>query len=222
MAWACSAQTCALTMRACRAVSVALDMHIVGALTPTRLTSTVDATSESGLVALSKPMHPSRQAPRHCVRVSARARGSASWTVHAAETYGPRRACLISRWKARSTAMARWNSAQDISPATAILKLSMGGLKTKLTGVPCRLTRAWRLINVASPSKNFTASGRMGRLTATGGSTVIAKAASLSTSTILRVADRPDARAVASGELTLAARPQLFAHWRPKHCRGQH
>lgn len=185
-----------------------LDMHIVGALTPTRLTSTVDATSESGLVAhfeADAPVETSAAPLR--IALARERRGSASWTVH-----GPAEAL----WAAARLPDQSLEGALDGNGTLEFgagylsgdghLEIVDGRFEDKLTGVrlvdlDARVALDQRGVTI----ENFTASGpNGGRLTATGGSVNDRQGSITVDVDNMRVADRPDARAVASGELTLA------------------
>lgn len=185
-----------------------LDMHIVGNLTPTRLTSTVDATSEGGLVA-----HLEADAPVETSAVPLRIaiardrRGRASWSVR-----GPADAL----WAAARLPDQSLEGALDgegtiefgagYLSGAGHLEIVDGRFEDKLTGVRLvDLDARVALDDRGVTIENFTASGpRGGRLTATGGSTNDRQGSITVDVDTMRVVDRPDARAVASGELTLA------------------
>lgn len=185
-----------------------LDMHIVGNLTPTRLTSTVDATSEGGLIA-----HLEADAPVETSAVPLRIaiardrRGRASWSVR-----GPAEAL----WAAARLPDQSLEGALDgegtiefgagYLSGAGHLEIIDGRFEDKLTGVRLvDLDARVALDDRGVTIENFTASGpRGGRLTATGGSINDRQGSITVDVDTMRVADRPDARAVASGELTLA------------------
>ncbi len=185
-----------------------LDMHIVGNLTPTRLTSTVDATSEGGLIA-----HLEADAPVETSAVPLRIaiardrRGRASWSVR-----GPAEAL----WAAARLPDQSLEGALDgegtiefgagYLSGAGHLEIIDGRFEDKLTGVRLvDLDARVALDDRGVTIENFAASGpRGGRLTATGGSINDRQGSITVDVDTMRVADRPDARAVASGELTLA------------------
>jgi translocation and assembly module TamB len=186
----------------------ALDMRVVANLTPARLTSTVDATSAGGLVAhfeADAPVETSAAPIR--IALARERRGRASWSVR-----GPAEAL----WAAARLPDQSLEGALDGEGALEFgagylsgdghIEIIDGRFEDKLTGVTLvDLNARLRLDNRGVTIENFTAAGRRGgRLTATGGS-VNERQGSISVDIEnMRVADRPDARAVASGELTLA------------------
>lgn len=185
-----------------------LDMHIVGNLTPTRLTSTVDATSDGGLVAhleADAPVETSAAPLR--IAIARDRRGRASWSVQ-----GPAEAL----WAAARLPDQSLAGALDGEGTIAFgagylsgdghLEIVNGRFEDKLTGVRLvDLNARVALDDRGVTIENFTASGpRGGRLTASGGSINDRQGSITVDVDNMRVADRPDARAVASGELTLA------------------
>jgi translocation and assembly module TamB len=185
-----------------------LDMHIVGNLTPSRLTSTVDATSEGGLVAhfeADAPVETSAAPLR--IALARERRGRASWSVH-----GPAEAL----WAAARLPDQSLEGALDGEGTIEFgagylsgdghMEIVDGRFEDKLTGVrlvdlDARVALDERGVTI----ENFTASGpRGGHITATGGSINERQGSITVDVDNMRVADRPDARAVASGELTLA------------------
>ncbi|WP_228126569.1 translocation/assembly module TamB domain-containing protein [Candidatus Viadribacter manganicus] len=185
-----------------------LDMHIVGTLTPTRLTGTVDATSEGGLVAHLQSDAPveTSAAPLR-IALARERRGRASWSVR-----GPADAL----WAAARLPDQSLEGALDGEGSIEFgagylsgaghLEIVDGRFEDKLTGVRLvDLDARVALDDRGVTIENFTASGpRGGRLTATGGSINDRQGTITVDVDNMRVADRPDARAVASGELTLA------------------
>jgi translocation and assembly module TamB len=185
-----------------------LDMHIVGTLTPGRLTSTIDATSEGGLVAhfeADAPVETSAVPLR--IALARERRGRARWSVQ-----GP----VDALWAATRLQDQSLEGALDgegeiefgagYLSGDGHLEIVDGRFEDKLTGVTlidldARVALDERGVTI----ENFTASGpRGGRLTATGGSVNDRQGSITVDVDNMRVADRPDARAVASGELTLA------------------
>ncbi len=185
-----------------------LDMHIVGNLTPTRLTSTVDATSESGLVAhfeADAPVETSAAPLR--IALARERRGSASWTVN-----GPAEALWAAARLPDQSLEGTLGGEGTLEfgagylSGAGHLEIVDGRFEDKLTGVrlvdlDARMALDARGVTI----ENFTASGpNGGRLTATGGSVNDRQGSITVDVDNMRVADRPDARAIASGELTLA------------------
>ncbi|MEQ1490362.1 MAG: translocation/assembly module TamB domain-containing protein, partial [Terricaulis sp.] len=185
-----------------------LDMHIVGNLTPSRLTSTVDATSAGGLVAhfeADAPVETSAAPLR--IALARERRGRASWSVH-----GP----AESLWAAARLPDQSLEGALDGEGTIEFgagylsgqghMEIVDGRFEDKLTGVrlvdlDARVALDERGVTI----ENFTAAGpRGGRITARGGSVNDRQGSITVDVDNMRVADRPDARAVASGELTLA------------------
>ena len=185
-----------------------LDMHIVGALTPGRLTSTVDATSENGLVAhfeADAPVETSAAPLR--IALARERRGRATWSVR-----GPADALWAAARLPDQSLEGALDGEGEIEFGAGYLsgdghlEIVDGRFEDKLTGVTlvdldARVALDERGVTI----ENFTASGpRGGRLTATGGSVNDRQGSITVDVDNMRVADRPDARAVASGELTLA------------------
>ncbi len=186
----------------------ALDMHIVGNLTPARLTGTIDATSEGGLVAhfeADAPVETSAAPIR--IALARERRGRATWSVR-----GPAEAL----WAAARLPDQSLEGALDGEGTLEFgagylagdghIEIVDGRFEDKLTGVTLVDLDARVALNESGVTiESFTAAGpRGGRLTATGGSINDRQGSITVNLTEMRVADRPDARAVASGELTLA------------------
>ncbi|MGD9968524.1 MAG: translocation/assembly module TamB domain-containing protein [Hyphomonadaceae bacterium] len=186
----------------------ALDMHIVGNLAPDRLTATVDATSEGGLIAhfeTEAPVETSASPIR--IALARERRGHASWSVS-----GPAEAL----WAAARLPDQSLEGALDGEGALEFgagylsgdghIKIVDGRFEDKLTGVTLiNLDARLALDDRGVTIENFTASGpRGGRLTATGGSIDERQGRITVDIDNMRVADRPDVRATASGQLTLA------------------
>ncbi|MGE0533023.1 MAG: translocation/assembly module TamB domain-containing protein [Hyphomonadaceae bacterium] len=185
-----------------------LDMHIVGNLTPGRLTSTVDATSEGGLVAhfeANAPVETSAAPLR--IALARERRGRARWSVR-----GPADALWAAARLPDQSLSGALDGEGEIEFGAGYLsgdghlEIVDGRFEDKLTGVrlvdlDARVALDERGVTI----ENFTASGpRGGRLTATGGSVNDRQGSITVDVDNMRVADRPDAHAVASGELTLA------------------
>src|SRR5690606_30898516 len=185
-----------------------LDMHIVGNLTPGRLTSTVDATSEGGLVAhfeADAPVETSAAPLR--IALARERRGRARWSVR-----GPADALWAAARLPDQSLSGALDGEGEIEFGAGYLsgdghlEIVDGRFEDKLTGVrlvdlDARVALDERGVTI----ENFTASGpRGGRLTATGGSVNDRQGSITVDVDNMRVADRPDAHAVASGELTLA------------------
>jgi translocation and assembly module TamB len=186
----------------------ALDMHIVASLTPTRLVSTVDATSQRGLVAhfeADAPVETSAAPIR--IALARERRGRASWSVR-----GPAEAL----WAAARLPDQSLEGAIDGEGTLQFgagylsgdghIEIVDGRFEDKLTGVTLvDLDARLRLDDRGMTIENFTAAGpRGGRLTAVGGSVNQRQGSITVNVDNMRVADRPDARAIASGQLTLA------------------
>ena len=185
-----------------------LDMRIVGNLTPSRIQGSIDAASTGGLVAhfeASAPVETSAVPIR--IALARERRGQASWSVH-----GP----AASLWAAARLQDQSLEGQLDgegqlefgagYLSGDGHLEIIGGRFEDKLTGVTLvDLDARVALDDRGVTIENFTASGpRGGRLTATGGSSTNRQGAITVTLDDMRVADRPDARARASGELTLA------------------
>lgn len=185
-----------------------LDMHIIGNLTPTRLTSTVDATSENGLVAhfeADAPVETSAAPLR--IALARERRGRARWSVQ-----GPADALWAATRLQDQSLEGALDGEGEIEFGAGYLsgdghlEIVDGRFEDKLSGVTlidldARVALDERGVTI----ENFTASGpRGGRLTATGGNVNDRQGSITVDVDNMRVADRPDARAVASGELTLA------------------
>jgi translocation and assembly module TamB len=183
-------------------------MHIVGNLTPGRLTSTVDATSEGGLVAhfeADAPVETSAAPLR--IALARERRGRARWSVR-----GPADALWAAARLPDQSLSGALDGEGEIEFGAGYLsgdghlEIVDGRFEDKLTGVrlvdlDARVALDERGVTI----ENFTASGpRGGRLTATGGSVNDRQGSITVDVDTMRVADRPDAHAVASGELTLA------------------
>ncbi|MEZ5955588.1 MAG: translocation/assembly module TamB domain-containing protein [Hyphomonadaceae bacterium] len=185
-----------------------LDMHIVGTLTPGRLTSTVDAASEGGLVAhfeADAPVETSAAPLR--IALARERRGRARWSVR-----GPADALWAATRLQDQSLEGAIDGEGQIEFGAGYLsgdghfEIVDGRFEDKLTGVRLVDLDARVALNERGVTiENFTASGpHGGRLTATGGSVNDRQGSITVDVDNMRVADRPDARAAASGELTLA------------------
>ncbi len=184
-----------------------LDMRIVGDLDPSRLRATVDATSTEGLVArfeADAPVVTSAEPIR--IALAPERRGRATWSVR-----GP----ADSLWAAtrlqdqQLSGQLNGEGAIDFGAGylagDGFIEIAGGRFEDKLTGVRlidlnARVALDQRGVTI----ENFTAAGpRGGRLTATGGSASARQGNIAVTVRDMLIANRPDARARANGELSL-------------------
>jgi translocation and assembly module TamB len=185
----------------------ALDMRIVGDLDPGRLIATIDATSEDGLVAhfeANAPVTTSANPIR--IALARERRGQARWSVH-----GPASSLWAAARLQDQSLEGQLDGEGELEFGAGYLsgdghiEIVDGRFEDKLTGITlvdldARVAIDQRGVTI----QNFTASGpRGGRLTATGGSANEREGNINVRLDEMRVADRPDARAVASGELAL-------------------
>jgi len=184
-----------------------LNMHIVGDLDPNRLRATVDATSTDGLVARFEADAPvvTSTAPIR-IALAPERRGRATWTVR-----GPADSLWAAARLQDQQLSGQLEGEGELSFGAGYLagdgyiEIVDGRFEDKLTGVTlvdldARVAIDQRGVTI----ENFTASGpRGGRLTATGGSANPREGRIAVNVNEMRIADRPDARAVASGDLTL-------------------
>lgn len=185
-----------------------LDMHIVGDLDPSRLMATVDATSTEGLVAHFEANAPvvTSVAPIR-IALAPERRGNARWSVH-----GPAASLWAAARLQDQTLDGELNGEGELAFGAGYLsgdghiEIVDGRFEDKLSGVTLVDLDARVAINDRGVTiENFTAAGpRGGRLSATGGSANTREGNITVRIEEMRVADRPDARARASGELTLA------------------
>lgn len=184
-----------------------LDMHIVGDLDPSRLRAVVDATSTDGLVAHFEADAPvTTSAAPIRIALTPERRGRATWTVR-----GPAASLWAAARLQDQNLEGQLDGEGELSFGAGYLsgaghiEIVDGVFEDKLTGVrlvdlDARVTIDERGVNI----ENFSASGpRGGRLTATGGSANQRDGQIVVTIQDMLVADRPDARARANGELTL-------------------
>ena len=184
-----------------------LDMRIVGDLDPARLRATVDATSSDGLVArfaADAPVTTSADPIR--IALAPERRGRATWSVQ-----GPAQALWAAVRAPDQSLEGQLDGEGELSFGAGYLsgaghvEIVDGRFEDKLTGVTlvdldARIGFGDRGVFI----ENFTASGsRGGRLTATGGSANQREGRIDVSIDAMRIADRPDANATASGNLTL-------------------
>ncbi|HJS80212.1 MAG TPA: translocation/assembly module TamB domain-containing protein [Vitreimonas sp.] len=184
-----------------------LDMRIVGNLEPSRLRATVDATSSDGLVAhfeANAPVATSADPIR--IALAPERRGRATWSVH-----GPAQTLWAAARLQDQSLEGQLDGEGELSFGAGYLsgaghvEIVDGRFEDKLTGVTlvdldARIAIDDRGVNI----ENFTAAGPGGgRLTATGGSANQREGRIAVTVDEMRVADRPDANATASGNLVL-------------------
>jgi translocation and assembly module TamB len=184
-----------------------LDMHIVGDLQPGRLRATVDATSTEGLVARFEADAPvvTSAAPIR-IALAPERRGRATWSVR-----GPAESLWAAARLQDQTLSGQLDGEGELSFGAGYLsgdghiEIVYGRFEDKLTGITlvdldARVAIDQRGVTI----ETFTAAGpRGGRLSATGGSANPREGRIAVTVQEMRIADRPDARALASGELTL-------------------
>ena len=184
-----------------------LDMRIVGDLDPNRLSAVVDATSTEGLVAhfeANAPVTTSADPIR--IALAPERRGRATWSVR-----GPAQSLFAAARLQDQSLEGTLDGEGELSfgagylSGAGYIELIDGRFEDKLTGVrlvdlDARIAMDERGVTI----ENFTASGpRGGRLTATGGSANQNQGRVAVEISDMRVADRPDANARASGQLTL-------------------
>ena len=184
-----------------------LDMHIVGNLDPNRLRAVVDATSTEGLVArfeADAPVVTGVDPIR--IALAPERRGRATWTVR-----GPADSLWAAARLQDQQLTGQLNGEGEIEfgagylAGDGFLEIVDGRFEDKLTGVTlvdldARVALDERGVTI----ENFTASGPGGgRLTATGGSANAREGNIAVTVSNMLIADRPDARARANGELSL-------------------
>lgn len=184
-----------------------LDMRIVGDLDPGRLRASVDATSSDGLVArieADAPVTTSAEPIR--IALARERRGRATWSIH-----GPAQALWAAARLQDQSLEGQLDGEGELSFGAGYLsgaghiEIVDGRFEDKLTGVTlvdldARIGIDDRGVNI----ETFTASGpRGGRLTATGGSANQRQGNIAVRVEQMRIADRPDANATASGNLLL-------------------
>lgn len=184
-----------------------LDMRIVADLEPSRLQAVVDATSTEGLVAHFEADAPvdTSAAPIRIALVRER-RGRAQWSVR-----GPAESLWAAARLPDQSLQGQLDGEGEIAFGAGYLsgdghlEIVDGRFEDKLTGVTLvDLDARVALDDRGVTIENFTAAGpHGGRLTATGGSANQREGRIAVSVQEMRVADRPDARAVASGQLEL-------------------
>lgn len=185
-----------------------LDMHIVGDLDPGRLAAVVDATSTDGLVAHFEADAPvvTSVAPIR-IALAPERRGRATWSMH-----GPADSLWAAARLQDQSLQGQLDGEGELAFGAGYLsgnghmEITDGRFEDKLTGVTLVGLDARVAIDDRGVTiDRFSAAGpRGGRLTATGGSADPTHGRIVVNIDGMRVADRPDARARASGELTLA------------------
>lgn len=185
-----------------------LNMRIVADLDPGRLATTVDATSTEGLVArfeADAPVVTSASPIR--IALAPERRGRATWSVS-----GPADSLWAAARLQDQSLQGQLEGQGEITFGAGYLagdgdiEIIDGRFEDKLTGVTLVDLDARVAIDERGVTiENFTAAGpNGGRLTATGGSSDPEHGSITVNVNDMRIADRPDARARASGELTLA------------------
>ena len=185
-----------------------LDMHIVGALEPNRLQATVDATSTEGLVAHFEADAPivTSAAPIR-IALAPERRGRARWSIH-----GPAESLWAATRLQDQLLSGQLEGEGELTFGAGYLagdgamEIADGRFEDKLTGVTLVNLDARVAIDQRGVTiERFTAAGpRGGRISATGGSANPNEGRIAVNVEDMRIADRPDARARASGDLTLA------------------
>ncbi|MBN8605703.1 MAG: translocation/assembly module TamB domain-containing protein [Caulobacterales bacterium] len=184
-----------------------LDMHIVADLDPARLRANVDATSTEGLVAhfeADAPVVTSATPIR--IALAPERRGQARWSVR-----GPAESLWAAARLQDQSLQGQLDGEGELSFGAGYLsgdghiEIENGRFEDKLTGVTLVDLDARVAIDDRGVTiENFTAAGpHGGRLTATGGSANPREGRIAANVGEMRIVDRPDARATASGELTL-------------------
>lgn len=184
-----------------------LDMRVVGDLDPSRLRATLDATSSDGLVARFEADAPVTTSadPLRIALVPER-RGRATWSVH-----GPSQALWAAARLQDQSLEGQLDGEGEISFGAGYLsgaghvEIVDGRFEDKLTGVTLvDLDARIGFGDQGVVIENFTASGpRGGRLIATGGSANQREGRIDVEVDSMRIVDRPDASATASGNLAL-------------------
>ncbi len=185
-----------------------LNMHIVGNLDPERLAAEIDATSSDGLVAhfqADAPVVTSSDPIR--VVLAPQRRGTASWSVR-----GPAQSLWAAARLQDQSLEGDLNGEGTLHFGAGALtgdgriEIANGRFEDKLSGITLADLNAGVLIDQRGIIiDHFTARDpRGGTLTATGGSANPNEGRIAVTVDNVRIADRPEARARASGQLTLA------------------
>lgn len=184
-----------------------LDMRIAGDLDPGRLRAIVDATSTDGLVAHFEADAPvTTSAAPIRIALTPERRGRATWAVR-----GPAASLWAAARLQDQNLEGQLDGEGELSfgaghlSGAGHIEIVDGVFEDKLTGVrlvdlDARVAIDERGVNI----ENLTAAGpRGGRLTATGGSANQRAGEIVVNIRDMLVADRPDARARANGDLTL-------------------
>lgn len=184
-----------------------LDMHLVADLDPSRLQATIDAASSDGLRArfvADAPVTTSVAPIR--IALTPERRGRATWQVH-----GPADTLFAAARLADQQLTGQLDGEGELEFGAGTLtgdgriQIAGGRFEDKLTGII--LTELDAEVSIGDGGVNierFTAtSPNGGRLTATGGSANPREGRIAINIDNMRVANRPDARAQASGDLTL-------------------
>jgi|CXWL01.1.fsa_nt_gi translocation and assembly module TamB len=184
-----------------------LDMHVVSELRPDRLQATIDAQSSDGLTARFEANAPvTTSAAPIRVALTPERRGRATWQVH-----GPADTLFAAARLADQQLTGQLDGEGELEFGAGTLtgdgriQIAGGRFEDKLSGIT--LTDLDAEISIGDRGVNierFTASSPSGgRLTATGGSANPREGRIAVNIDNMRVVDRPDARAQASGALAL-------------------
>lgn len=185
-----------------------LNMHVVADLDPSRLTANIDATSSDGLVAHFEADAPvTTSAAPIRIALARERRGRATWSMHGpAETLWAAARLQDQSLQGNVEGEGTLEFGAGYLSGNGQLEITDGRFEDKLTGI--QLVNLDALISISDRGVNierFTAAGpRGGQLTATGGSASEREGRIDVRVQDMRIADRPDAKARASGELTLA------------------
>jgi translocation and assembly module TamB len=185
-----------------------LNMHVLGSLDPAHLAAQIDATSSDGLVArfeANAPVVTSADPIR--VALAPQRRGMASWSVH-----GPAESLWAAARLQDQSLEGQLNGEGTLQFGAGSLtgdghiEIANGRFEDKLSGISLADLDARVLIDQRGVTiDHFQArDSRGGTLTATGGSASPTEGRVAVSVNNVRIADRPEARARASGELTLA------------------
>ncbi|WP_395646593.1 translocation/assembly module TamB domain-containing protein [Terricaulis sp.] len=185
-----------------------LNAHIIADLDPSRLTANIDATSSDGLVAHFEADAPvTTSAAPIRIALARERRGRATWSLHGpAETLWAAARLQDQSLQGNLEGDGTLEFGAGYLSGSGQIEIADGRFEDKLSGVT--LVDLDALVSISERGVNierFSAAGpRGGRLTATGGSANDREGRIAVTLNDMRIADRPDARATASGELTLA------------------
>lgn len=185
-----------------------LDMQIVGQLEPTRLSATIDARSDEGLVAhfeANAPVVTGADPIR--IALAPDRRGRATWSVR-----GPAESLWAAARLQDQSLQGQLDGEGEIEFGVGYLsgdgyvQIADGRFEDKFTGATLVNLNARLAIgdNGVTIERFSAASPHGGALTASGGSASPTEGRIVVVIEDMRVADRPDAFARASGELTLA------------------